>query len=97
MPIKWTFPSDKRCYYKVTHHCSNTGADSALLRGLHPDMAATSRGEKNKYKHPHVNAKQLVEQYSRAHRLTHRERQTISLALRRLIPAHELLAAPSGP
>jgi len=40
-------------FYKVTHHCSNTGCEPAFCAIYKPTDAVTSCARKNRYKHPH--------------------------------------------
>jgi beta-lactamase superfamily II metal-dependent hydrolase len=66
-------------FYKVTHHCSATGDDSALLTHFSANDAVTSCSQMNRYGHPHnPPERRITENTIRAypwgcHRMTYRE------------------------
>jgi hypothetical protein len=54
-------------FYKVTHHCSETGDDGALLGNLDPDWAATSCALHNKFGHPYTPLKNRLDDSTLTH------------------------------
>lgn len=57
---KWVFDRD-RSIYKVTHHCSQTGNSAQLLKTIRITHAATSCAKINRYSHPHISTKRLID------------------------------------
>jgi beta-lactamase superfamily II metal-dependent hydrolase len=67
-------------FYKVTHHCSNTGRCPSFISVFNPTAAVTSCSFGNRYGFPRPEAKALVESAtaefrgSRGHGITYRDR-----------------------
>jgi competence protein ComEC len=55
-------------FYKVTHHCSATGDDSAFLAGFVANEAVTSCSRANRYRHPHDPPERRIAANTRAAR-----------------------------
>jgi competence protein ComEC len=67
----WTFlPKKGGMFYKVTHHCSETGRDRSLLALMNPRMAVTSCGLGNRCGHPEPSTRKLVDDIAKIHRVT---------------------------
>jgi beta-lactamase superfamily II metal-dependent hydrolase len=67
-------------FYKVTHHCSDTGRCPGFIAGFRPTAAATSCSRGNRYEFPHCRTRHLIEgitglfQQGRGHGITWRDR-----------------------
>jgi competence protein ComEC len=57
-------------YYKVTHHCSNTGYNVKFLNNYNPDNAITSCSSRNRYGHPDPDTKAEIDRITSDHSIT---------------------------
>lgn len=57
-------------YYKVTHHCSNTGYNVKFLNNYNPDIAITSCSSRNRYGHPDPDTKAEIDRITSDHSIT---------------------------
>ncbi|MDD2229601.1 MAG: MBL fold metallo-hydrolase [Candidatus Cloacimonetes bacterium] len=58
-------------YYKVTHHCSNTGHNINFLNRYNPDHAFTSCSNGNRYGHPDQASRAVIDRITTDHSITY--------------------------